>query len=351
MVLPKTSRVQHDEAKKNQFIGAVLAGANIRKAGRDFGIKPGTAQGIWDKFRKNRSTENLPRSGRPKKTTDREDRLIVREALKKRRQPFCEIANAINADVSTSTVRNILAREGYHRRVAKKVPYLSMAHKKARMAWARKCRVYTARDWMKKIWSDECYVYLGDNRGRIYVTRRPGEEFRDDCCVAKFSQSSVRVMVWGCIMKGRKGPLVVLEYPGGRGGGMNSTRYQEQVLDGVLKEFYCQVSEKEPGVEFQQDGAASHRSKSTMKWFRQNGIPLFSHPARSPDLSPIEPVWLELKKHLRALPHLPTTVPQLIETVKSIWEELPISDIDKHVDTMNERVKAVLEAKGSHTPF
>ena len=52
-----------------------------------------------------------------------------------------------------------------------------------------------------------------------------------------------------------------------------------------------------------------------------------------------------------ALPHLPTTVPQLIETVKSIWEELPISDIDKHVDTMNERVKAVLEAKGSHTKF
>ena len=127
--------------------------------------------------------------------------------------------------------------------------------------------------------------------------------------------------------------------------------YQQQALDGVLKEFYCQVSEKESGVEFQQDGAASHRSKSTMKWFCRNGIPLFSHTARSPDLNPIESVWLELKKRLHALPHLPTTVPQLIQTVKSIWEELPISDIDKHVDTMNEQVKAVLEAKGSHTQF
>ena len=74
-------------------------------------------------------------------------------------------------------------------------------------------------------------------------------------------------MVWGCIMKGRKGLLVVLEYPGGRGGGMNSMHYQEQVLDGVLKEFYCQVFKKESGVEFQQDRAASHPSKSTMKWF------------------------------------------------------------------------------------
>jgi hypothetical protein len=129
-------------------------------------------------------------------------------------------------------------------------------------------------------------------------------------------------------MKGRKGPLVVLEYPGGQGGGMNSARYQEQVLEGALKDFYHQVSKEESGIEFQQDGAASHRSKSTMKWFHQNQISLFNHPPRSPDLSPIEPVWLELKKCLQALPYLPTTVPQLIQAVKDIWDELPISDID-----------------------
>ena len=104
MVLSKTSQVQYDEEMKTKFIGAVLAGTNIRKAGRLFGIKPGTAQGIWDKFCKKRSTKNLPRSGCPKKTTDHEDCLIVREALKKHRQPFREIANAVTADVSTSTV-------------------------------------------------------------------------------------------------------------------------------------------------------------------------------------------------------------------------------------------------------
>jgi len=29
-------------------------------------------------------------------------------------------------------------------------------------------------------------------------------------------------MVWGYIMNGRKEPLLVLEYPGGKGGGMNT---------------------------------------------------------------------------------------------------------------------------------
>ena len=41
-------------------------------------------------------------------------------------------------------------------------------------------------------------------------------------------------------MKGQKGPLIVLEYLRGKGGGMNSAHYQEQVLDGVFKGFFCE---------------------------------------------------------------------------------------------------------------
>ena len=152
-------------------------------------------------------------------------------------------------------------------------------------------------------------------------------------------------------MKGRKGLLVVLGYLGNRVGSMNSAQYQDQVLDGVLKDFYSQVSKEESRIEFQQDGMASHHSKSTMQWFCRNQILLFYHLSCSPDLSPIEPVWLELKMHLQALPHLPPTVAQLIQAVKDIWDELPISDIDKHIDNMDRRVKAVFQAKGGHTLF
>ena len=56
-------------------------------------------------------------------------------------------------------------------------------------------------------------------------------------------------------MYGRKGPLIVLEYPGGQGGGMTAARYQEQILDGVLLDFYKQVSQENRSVTFQQDNA------------------------------------------------------------------------------------------------
>ncbi|KAF4622542.1 hypothetical protein D9613_008979 [Agrocybe pediades] len=152
-------------------------------------------------------------------------------------------------------------------------------------------------------------------------------------------------------MKGRKGPLVVLEYPGGRGGGMNSKRYREQVLDPVLKSFYKRVSKKQDGVEFQQDNAPSHRSKTTRQWFSDNQVRLFYHPPNSPDLNPIERVWWEIKKRLKDREQIPTTAEQLIVAVKEIWNELPVQEIDKHIDSMGKRAKAIFATKGGHIPF
>ncbi|KAH9954883.1 hypothetical protein BJV74DRAFT_750637, partial [Russula compacta] len=79
-----------------------------------------------------------------------------------------------------------------------------------------------------------------------------------DCVIPTFSQSPICLMVWGCFMEGRKGPLVMLEYPGGKGGGMTAAQYQTQVLDGPLHNFYQQMSKERGIVVFQQDEASCH---------------------------------------------------------------------------------------------
>ena len=131
MTPSKTNRVQIDEATKNRFIGSVVAGLSICQAGKQYGIRKSTAQDMWKKWQKTGSTENLPCTGHPKKTTECIEHLIVRESLNNQWKPFCEIANATTPRISTITVRNVLARKGYHRRVAKKLPYLTRAHKQA----------------------------------------------------------------------------------------------------------------------------------------------------------------------------------------------------------------------------
>src|SRR5947208_16097129 len=101
-------------------------------------------------------------------------------------------------------------------------------------------------------------------------------------------------MVWGCIAHGRKGPLIVVEYPGGRCGGLNSKRYLEQILEGPLWDFYSKLKHLRGYAQFQQDGAPAHQSCATLTWLSHHNIPLFFHPPNSPDLNPTEPLWLEL---------------------------------------------------------
>jgi len=351
MAQTKPSRRQVPTSKKNQIIGFLEAEKNFAKASRKYDVHEDTIRKFWNKYKITGSAENRPRTGRPPKLTPADKRHLIRTARKQRRTPLGEIGNQLGLDVSETTIRAALKHEGYHRCVARKVPYLKKHHRHGRMCWARLYAPLTPAQWRKVIWSDECYIWLDDNRSRIFVTRRADEEYLDECVVQVFKQSPVRVMIWGCIMEGRKGPLVVLEYPGGKGGGMNTKRYREQVLDAALKPFYNKMTKARGRIHFQQDNASSHTSKLTKKWFEDNRIPLFYHPANSPDLSPIEPVWNELKKIIRNLEHRPTSTDELIAAIHAAWEELSIENVDKHIHSMPDRVEAILKARGGHTRF
>ena len=52
---------------------------------------------------------------------------------------------------------------------------------------------------------------------------------------------------------------------GGRGGGMNAEKYQEQVLDGIFFDNWMQMSEERELILFLQNGAASFTAKSTQE--------------------------------------------------------------------------------------
>jgi transposase len=212
-------------------------------------------------------------------------------------------------------------------------------------------RRYSKGFWKRKIFWDECYVYLGDRKGRVYVTCCPDEVYEEDCLVPTFQQSSLRVMVWSCIGYSWKGPLVVLEYPGGKGGGMTAKRYQEQVLEKYLKDLHAKLERELGTVHFQQDGVASHHAKTTLKWLADHSIPLLYHPASSPDLNPIERVWHELKKILQHRNRTPTTLDGLKSAVHEAWEAVSQDFINHQIDLMNDPVEAVLKAKGGHTRY
>lgn len=351
MPVPSPKRREVDTPTKNRLIGYYLATENAAAAARNENIPPRTAQFIVKRFKETGSVSNKPRTGRPNKLTDHDEREIIRTARKNRHMPLTEVTNQISAHTSVSTIRRILKRHGYHRRVARSVPYLTLNHKRLRLFWGKSYRLWKTVNWERIIFSDESYIHVGNKCGRIFTTRQKDERLLEECLVPSFKQSKIRIMVWGCISRDRKGPLVVLDYPGGKGGGMSSKCYQEQVLGGPFWDFYTQMKDERKYMQFQQDGAPSHHSKSTLSWLANQNIPLFFHPPNSPDLNPIEPIWLELKCILYCRFHTPTTVDELKQFVHTAWAEITIETINKHIGHMHDRAEAVFAAKGGHTRF
>jgi transposase len=136
--MPKdTTKPQHSSDIKNQFIGAMLVDRKLRKNSDKFHIPYDTAQKIWKKYQEMGSVENRPRSGRPPKMTPKMEHEIQQKPRADRRKPFTTIANKLSPPISDKSVSRVLDKVGLHRRVARKVPFLTQRQKEARLAWAR----------------------------------------------------------------------------------------------------------------------------------------------------------------------------------------------------------------------
>ena len=207
--------------------------------------------------------KSLPRSGHPHAIDPRTERKVLRELKKNQFTPYGTVADELG-DVTKRQVQKLAVSAGYHRRVAQRKPFLSKKAAQARWKWAKENE---DRDWRKVIWTDEAKIETGERPGHRYVTRLPGEEFLPENIAPTFKSNRQSIMVWACITQNSKGPLICLnmvpetttEKGKKHGGGLNGTRYVEQVLSGPLKEFW-QATEKEegPGILVVKDGAPSH---------------------------------------------------------------------------------------------
>ena len=93
------------------------------------------------------SNLNRKRSGRPRCTTEQEDKYIRVSSLRNRCLTSPQLAASLNStcktEVSTSTVKRQLRDAGLLGRVAKKKPYLRLANKNKILRWAKVHRHWT----------------------------------------------------------------------------------------------------------------------------------------------------------------------------------------------------------------
>jgi hypothetical protein len=137
---------------------------------------------------------------------------------------------------------------------------------------------------------------------------------------------------------------------GGRG--LNGSKYVTQVLKGPLKEFVKEMErEREHSMLVVEDGAPGHTSKLASQARSELGIKKLSHPPKSPDLNPIEPLWYGLKTHIVDICGSGNSLDNLWEVVKKVWDEFTPEAIKKYTATMDDHVQAIKDAEGWHTKY
>lgn len=109
------------------------------------------------KYRMTNGIKDLPRSGRPTVTTQREGRALVRLVLQ---QPFATSTRLMplwlpHRRLSLKTLRNLLRAAGLASRRIIMRPLLPAQHQRTRLQWCLARRGWNLRSWRRIHWSDK----------------------------------------------------------------------------------------------------------------------------------------------------------------------------------------------------
>jgi transposase len=308
--------------------------------------------GTLGDLKKRNSPLSKVRSGRPVKLSDRHKRQIVFHITKNhksRRLSAISIIHDLQLDVHPDTLKRTLKSLGYNHRIARRRPFLKKLDRKRRLQFARRHAHFTVDDWKAFIWTDEMSVKVGMERStKDWIWRKEDEEFHPDCINYKKRPTGTGMMFWGAFRWGRMGPGLFFDL--GEGQKVNSTIYRDQILTGPLQEFWEESFEdiKEPVV--MEDNAPVHK-KVCIPVRQELGMKCHQHPPNSPDLNPIENIWAHMKHRISKEYGHVTSLKIMKDVVVNIWNDFEDHKWDHLVESMPDRIQAVIKARGGLTCY
>lgn len=294
----------------------------------------------------NESYMEKQRSGAPRKSTEREDQRLLTLARATPTASLRDLSAAWlrnNEPIATPrTVASRLHEFELESHVAAEKPFLTNAHKEARLKWCEERRDWGYGKWADIIFSDESNFKIVNRKTKPTVWRFRHEKYHDNMVMPRKQGGGGSIGIWGCI--GEHGAGCCTIFPGR----MNQFRYLD-LLEDELRPSISLLEKPGRKIIYQQDGATCHTAKRVKAWFEENEIELLPWPANSPDLNPIEHLWVEIDKKLAKIQLV--SMAELEEALHKYWCEITRHDVLNLIESMPERVEAVIKARGGHTKY
>jgi transposase len=256
--------------------------------------------------------------------------------------PMPGVRDLLTTPISTTTACLRAHDLGFNNRIAAQKPFLSDNHKAARLRFAEEHPHWDVNDWRKVLWTDESSFEIGKNSKQIHVWKKPQTKYKKQNLAPTFKSGRMSTMVWGSFFSNTKGPLKIFP-PGQR----KAADFIENIYKPSLIPFLNQVNPNQHLI-LMEDNAPVHTARISRKFLKSKGIKKISWPAQSPDLNPIENVWLILKRNIQDF-YQPKNVPEMPQAIQQAWEDLPTSILDHLIESMPRRMQEVIKESGGST--
>ncbi|GFT83123.1 transposable element Tc1 transposase [Trichonephila clavipes] len=244
----------------------------MRRAAGQVNCSECAVRNCWEQWTREGTHVRKTGSGATRKTTRREDRRIVRQALV---DPTVT-HSSIRADVGAAIVPQTISRHLAEANLKSKRPFralpLTPEHRQLRLQWCQARSMWNVTDWKNVVFSDESRFVLGTDDNRPFLNDLPG-------------------------------------------------------------------------AIFQQDNARPHTARIAQDFRRH--FQTLPRLARSPDLSPVEHVWDQLKRQMPSC----HSVHDLELAVQDLWTHLPQDNIRCLINSMPDRVAACTAAGRDPTRY
>ncbi|GFY30851.1 transposable element Tcb2 transposase [Trichonephila clavipes] len=195
--------------------------------------------------------------------------------------------------------------------------------------------MWNVTDLQNGVFSDDSRFVWGKDDKRVRVWRRPGERYNSPPTVLRHTARTAGVMVWGPIAYDSRFTLIVMR------GTLTGQRYVDDILRPHVRPFLNGL----PGAIFQHDNARLHTARVAQDFLRH--LQTLPWLARSPDLSPVELAWDQLKRQMPSR----HSVHDLELAVKDLWAHLPQDNIRCFINAMPDRVVACIAAGDGPTHY